>query len=67
MQGGTEYNGGFRSMEGVTGAFQFTFTTPGTYYYISGGFGHIGELQLHKKYRSSVKTELPYQWLGKEC
>ncbi len=41
--GDTEHNGGFRSKESVTDTFQYAFTTPGTYYYIAGGFGHIGE------------------------
>ncbi len=41
--GDIEYNGGFRSKEGVTGTFQHTFTTPGTYHFIAGGFGEIGE------------------------
>ena len=38
-----EYNGrGFRSAVSTTGTFQHSFTTPGTYYYIAGGFGDIG-------------------------
>ena len=41
--GDTEYNGyGFRSEQRVTGTFSHSFTTPGTYYYIAEGFGHIG-------------------------
>ena len=40
-----EYNGhGFRSAVSTTGTFQRSFTTPGTYYYIAGGFSDIGML-----------------------
>ncbi len=38
------YNGvGFRSEQSITGSFNFTFTKPGTYYYISEGYGDIGK------------------------
>ena len=41
--GEVEYNGvGFRSRQSITGNFSHTFTTPGTYYYITEGYGHIG-------------------------
>ena len=41
--GDTEYNGyGFRSQPSITGRFSHSFTTPGTYYYIAEGYGHIG-------------------------
>ena len=44
--GEMEYNGvGFRSRRSITGNFSHTFTTPGTYYYITEGYAHIG-LQL---------------------
>ena len=42
--GDTEYNGiGFRSRQSITGNFSHTFTTPGTYYYITEGYAHIGK------------------------
>ena len=41
--GEVEYNVvGFRSWQSVTGSFSHTFTTPGTYYYITEGYAHIG-------------------------
>lgn len=41
--GEVEYNGvGFRSRRSVMGNFSHTFTTPGTYYYITEGYAHIG-------------------------
>ena len=41
--GETEYNGsGFRSGRNITGSFNLTFTTPGTYHYISEDYGDIG-------------------------
>lgn len=43
-RGDTEYNGvGFRSKQSVTGNFSHTFTTPGTYYYITEGYAHLGK------------------------
>ena len=42
--GDTEYNGiGFQSRQSITGNFSHTFTTPGTYYYITEGYAHIGK------------------------
>lgn len=38
------YNGvGFRSEQGIMGSYSFTFTKPGTYYYITEGYAHIGK------------------------
>ena len=46
--GEVEYNGvGFRSRRSVTGNFSHTFTTPGTYYYITEGYAHIGILYMY--------------------
>ena len=40
----TAYDGmGFRSEQSTTGSYSFTFTTPGTYYYITEGYAHIGK------------------------
>ena len=45
--GDIKYNGvGFRSRQSVTGNFSHTFTTPGTYYYITEGYAHIGTYYL---------------------
>ena len=35
--------GGFASEEGVRGSFSHTFTETGDFYFIAGGYGHIGE------------------------
>ena len=37
---------GFRSEQSITGSFTFTFTKPGTFYYITEGYAHIGECTL---------------------
>ena len=36
--------GGFSSESGVRGSFTHLFMETGDYYYIAGGYGHIGEL-----------------------
>lgn len=41
--GDTEYNGdGFLSDGSTRGSFTHTFTITGDYYFIAGGYGHIG-------------------------
>ena len=57
--GDTEYSGvGFRSTQSITGNFSHTFTTPGTYYYITEGYAHIGNHELsslmYKFYRDGL-------------
>lgn len=46
--GDTEYNGdGFISSSSTSGSFSQVFTETGDYYYIAGGYGHIGEIYVH--------------------
>ena len=43
VPGQGEYSGtGFRSESGTRGSFSHVFTEAGDYYYIAGGYGHIG-------------------------
>ena len=59
--GEMEYNGvGFRSRQSVTGSFSHTFTTPGTYYYITEGYAHIGMYCLIISCRN-FKVKCPFQ------
>ena len=37
--------GGFASESSVRGSFSHQFTEVGDYYFIAGGYGHIGKIQ----------------------